>query len=169
MKEFQTLKSDITKTRIFEVEIDSNDLDNDEIIVQIETFSFTANNISYGVAGDSLGYWQFFPAKENIDAKWGCIPMWGFAKVITSRNKKIQENERLFGYFPPSDYLKLKPAKITEQNFFDSVSHRRDLPIIYNNYLRLDGEIDYDESNDYVRALLFPLHLTAYCLSLIHI
>ena len=27
MKEFQTLKSDITKTRIFEVEIDSNDLD----------------------------------------------------------------------------------------------------------------------------------------------
>ena len=164
MKEFQTLKSDITKTRIFEVEIDSNELDNDEIIVQIETFSFTANNISYGVAGDSLGYWQFFPAKENIDAKWGCIPMWGFAKVITSRNKKIQENERLFGYFPPSDYLKLKPAKITEQNFFDSVSHRRDLPIIYNNYLRLDGEIDYDESNDYVRALLFPLHLTAYCL-----
>ncbi|RZO98563.1 MAG: DUF2855 family protein [Gammaproteobacteria bacterium] len=164
MKEFQTLKSDITKTRIFEVEIDSNDLDNDEIIVQIETFSFTANNISYGVAGDSLGYWQFFPAKENVDEKWGCIPMWGFAKVITSRNKKIQENERLFGYFPPSDYLKLKPAKITEQNFFDSVSHRRDLPIIYNNYLRLDGEIGYEESNDYVRALLFPLHLTAYCL-----
>ena len=53
MKEFQTLKSDITKTRIFEVEINSNELDNDEIIVQIETFSFTANNISYGVAGDS--------------------------------------------------------------------------------------------------------------------
>ena len=91
MKEFQTLKSDITKTRIFEVEIDSNELDNDEIIVQIETFSFTANNISYGVAGDSLGYWQFFPAKENIDAKWGCIPMWGLQKLYLLGIKKFKK------------------------------------------------------------------------------
>ena len=164
MKEFQTLKSDITKTRIFEGEIDLDVIDDDEIIVRVETFSFTANNISYGVAGDTLGYWQFFPAKENIDDQWGCIPMWGFAKVISSRHKEIQENERLFGYFPPSDYLKLKPTKITEQNFLDAVSHRKDLPIIYNNYLRLDGEIDYDQSTDSTRALLFPLHLTAYCL-----
>ena len=65
MKEFQTLKSDITKTRIFEGEIDLDVIDEDEIIVRVETFSFTANNISYGVAGDTLGYWQFFPAKEN--------------------------------------------------------------------------------------------------------
>ena len=164
MKEFQTLKSDITKTRIFEGEIDLDVIDEDEIIVRVETFSFTANNISYGVAGDTLGYWQFFPAKENIDDQWGCIPMWGFAKVINSRHLEIQENERLFGYFPPSDYLRLKPTKINKQNFLDSVSHRKDLPIIYNNYLRLDGEIDYDQSTDSIRALLFPLHLTAYCL-----
>ena len=30
--------------------------------------------------------------------------------------------------------------------------------------MRLDGEIDYDQSTDSTRALLFPLHLTAYCL-----
>ena len=47
MKEFQTLKSDITKTRIFEGEIDLDVIDEDEIIVRVETFSFTANNISY--------------------------------------------------------------------------------------------------------------------------
>ena len=164
MKEFQTLKNDITKTRILEAEINSDHLENNEIIVQVETFSFTANNISYGVAGDTLGYWQFFPAKNNSNDQWGCIPMWGFAKVINSRHLEIQENERLFGYFPPSDYLRLKPTKINKQNFLDSVSHRKDLPIIYNNYLRLDGEIDYDQSTDSVRALLFPLHLTAYCL-----
>ena len=75
MKEFQTLKSDITKTRIFEGEIDLDVIDEDEIIVRVETFSFTANNISYGVAGDTLGYWLFFPAKENIDDQWGGIPV----------------------------------------------------------------------------------------------
>ena len=33
MKEFQTLKGDITKTRIFEGEIDLDVIDDDEIIV----------------------------------------------------------------------------------------------------------------------------------------
>ena len=67
MREFQVLKSDITKTRIAKVDINHSGLEKDEILVQIENFSFTANNISYGVAGDSLGYWQFFPAKDNLN------------------------------------------------------------------------------------------------------
>ena len=54
MREFQVLKSDITKTRIAEVDINQSVLEKDEILVQIENFSFTANNISYGFAGDSL-------------------------------------------------------------------------------------------------------------------
>ena len=164
MREFQVLKSDITKTRIAEVDINQSGLEKDEILVQIENFSFTANNISYGVAGDSLGYWQFFPAKDNQNGEWGCIPMWGFAKVVKSNHDEIKESERLFGYFPPSDFLKIQPAKISSQNFFDSTPHRKDLPVIYNNYVRLEGEADYDASNDSIRALLFPLHLTAFCL-----
>ena len=81
MREFQVLKSDITKTRIAKVDINHSGLEKDEILVQIENFSFTANNISYGVAGDSLGYWQFFPAKDNQNGEWGCIPMWGLSLI----------------------------------------------------------------------------------------
>ena len=41
MREFQVLKSDITKTRIAEVDINQSGLEKDEILVQIENFSFT--------------------------------------------------------------------------------------------------------------------------------
>ena len=37
MKAVQTLKSDITKTRIFEGEIDLDVIEDDEIIVRVET------------------------------------------------------------------------------------------------------------------------------------
>ena len=32
-----------------------------EVRLSVEYFAFTANNITYGAAGDRLGYWQFFP------------------------------------------------------------------------------------------------------------
>ncbi len=31
----------------------------------IEKFAFTANNITYAVAGDMLNYWSFFPAEDG--------------------------------------------------------------------------------------------------------
>ena len=58
MNQFQTLKSDLTQSRI--VDINSTVIDDDEIIVKIESYAFTANNVTYGVAGDTIGYWKFF-------------------------------------------------------------------------------------------------------------
>ncbi len=72
--------------------------------------------------------------------------------------------ERLFGYFPPSDSLNLSPIKITDQGFTDGKEHRKDLPAVYNNYVRLSGDENYDISMDQVRSLLFPLHITSFCL-----
>ena len=72
MNQFQTLKSDLTKSRI--VDIDSTVIDDDEIIVKIESYAFTANNVTYGVAGDTIGYWKFFPAGHDEKNEWGCIP-----------------------------------------------------------------------------------------------
>ena len=163
MKEFQTLKSDITQSRIISLNLEK-DLDENEILVKIEKFSFTANNVTYGVAGETIGYWQFFPASENTDDKWGCIPMWGFAKIIDSKNDGLKVGERLFGYFPPANILSLSPIKVNSQSFSDGKKHRAELPPVYNNYLRLSGEENYDASMDSIRALLFPLHITAFCL-----
>ena len=95
MSQFQTLKSDLTQSRI--VDSSSVSINEDEIAVRIESYAFTANNVTYGVAGDTIGYWKFFPAKNNADNEWGCIPMWGFAEIIRSNIESLNVGERLFG------------------------------------------------------------------------
>ena len=162
MKQFQTLKSDLTQSRI--IDIDSAPISDGEIAVKIESYAFTANNVTYGVAGDTIGYWKFFPAQDDENDKWGCIPMWGFAEIIHSNNKALNIGERIFGYFPAAESLILSPVKISTQSFSDGKEHRKDLPPVYNNYVRLNGDQNYDASMDAVRALLFPLHITAFCL-----
>jgi len=162
MSQFQTFKSDLAKSRIT-TQAKAN-IHNNEILVRIEKYAFTANNITYGVAGDTIGYWKFFPAADDERNTWGCIPMWGFGEVIESNCNDITNGERLFGYFPAADYLTLSPIKVSNHIFTDGKEHRRELPAVYNNYVRLAGEQDYDASMDAIRALLFPLHITAFCL-----
>ena len=162
MKQFQTLKSDLTQSRI--IDIDSASIGDGEITVQVESYAFTSNNVTYGVAGDTIGYWKFFPTGKDANNEWGCIPMWGFAEITHSGIEDLNVGERLFGYFPAAESLILSPVKISTQNFSDGKEHRKDLPPVYNNYVRLNGDQNYDASMDAVRALLFPLHITAFCL-----
>ena len=162
MKQLQTLKNDITTTRI--VESSDPKIGDNEIIVSIENFAFTTNNVTYAVAGDTIGYWQFFKTTKDPENDWGSVPVWGFARVIESNLKEISIGERLFGYFPPSDRLQLNPIKITDQGFADGKDHRKELPAVYNNYVRLSGDPDYDDATDNIRSLLFPLHITSFCL-----
>jgi len=163
MIQFQSLKSNLAKSRI--VDTLSKSCKDGEILVRIESFAFTSNNITYGVAGKTLGYWNFFPVAGDSFDQWGCIPVWGFAEVIESNCDDINNGERLFGYFPPADYLTLSPIRISNHSFADGTEHRRELPAVYNNYVRLAEEQDYDASfTDAMRALLFPLHITAFCL-----
>jgi hypothetical protein len=162
LKQLQTLKNDLSKTRI--VQTKNPEIEAEEISVSIESFAFTSNNVTYGVAGNTIGYWQFFKTTEDANNEWGCIPVWGFAKIIKSNVDELIVGERLFGYFPPGDILNLKPIKVTNQGFADGKEHRKDLPAVYNNYLRLSGDANYDSSIDNIRSLLFPLHITSFCI-----
>ena len=163
MKQLQSLKSDLNQSRIVLEQL-GEDIQDGEVLLQVEKFSFTANNVTYGVAGDSIGYWNFFPAINNPEKTWGCIPVWGFAEVIMSNNPEIEHGERVFGYFPPANSLIVNPVKVSSASFSDGKEHRKELPPVYNNYIRLNAEGDYDRSMDDIRALLFPLHITAFCL-----
>ena len=67
-----TLEVDRTEwsdTRIASVAL-STDLTENEVLLRVDRLALTANNISYASAGDSIGYWRFFPAEEG----WGHIP-----------------------------------------------------------------------------------------------
>ena len=163
-EELQTSKINLTERRIVRTDFNLDDLNEGEIIVEIESFAFTSNNVTYGVAGEMMGYWKFFPSTKDPENIWGCIPMWGFAKIKHSNNEELKTGERLFGYFPASNILVMKPIKVSQKTFIDGQDHRKDLPPVYNNYIRLNNEDSYNKDNDNIRALLFPLHITSFCL-----
>lgn len=135
-----------------------------QIVVKIEAFSFTANNITYAAAGDQLGYWQFFPPTGRDSEGWGLIPVWGFARVVESRHADLAQGERLFGYFPPASFLTMTPERVSPQRLFDGAEHRASLPAGYNSYSRVAAEPGYDPAADDERMLLWPLHITSFCL-----
>lgn len=160
MSEFQVKRRRFTESRI--VESDARpDIADGEILTRIERFAFTANNITYAVAGDMLGYWQFFAPQDDAANEWGLIPVWGFAEVVESRAQGVAPGERLFGYFPPAHFLKMQPAQISEQRLTDDSPHRANLPAMYNNYIRVANEPGYDPANDALRMLLWPLYITS--------
>ena len=86
-------------------------LANGEVRLAIDFFAFTANNLTYAVAGDFLGYWNFFPVVP--DDGYGVIPVWGFADVIESRCDEVLVGERLYGYFQPSGELVIAPTNVS--------------------------------------------------------
>ena len=158
MKQFEVLRNDLSTYRVNEKPVPS--IQDGQILAEVERFAFTANNISYAVVGDKLGYWQFFPVEEG----WGVIPVWGFARVVESRHSDIESGERLFGYWPMGTHVVMQPGKVRPDQLQETLPHRADLAAVYNNYARTSGEPHYDMSMDDERMLLMPLYATSFCL-----
>ena len=81
-----------------------------EVLLGIDRFALTANNITYAVFGDAMSYWNFFPAAEG----WGNVPVWGFADVVESRFDGLEVGERIYGYLPMSTHVALLPGRLTD-------------------------------------------------------
>lgn len=162
MQEFQTNKSELTKSRI--VDSKTGDLGDKQIKVKIDRFAFTANNITYAVMGEQLRYWEFFNPQGENSEQWGIIPVWGFADVTQSNCADVPVGDRLFGYFPPAHEQIMTPSRISPGMFIEASAHRTSLPAGYNMYRRVKAEPGYNPELDNERMLLFVLHLTSFCL-----
>lgn len=164
MKQLQVRKDHFQERRIVDTDGASPALAVGEVRVKLSRFAFTANNITYAVAGDMLGYWQFFPPIGDDTEGWGVIPVWGFAEVVESSVEELPVGEKLFGYFPPANELIMMPDRVSAQAFIDGAAHRSQLPPGYNRYRRVTAEAGYNPASDDERMLLWPLYATAYCL-----
>jgi hypothetical protein len=131
-----------------------------EVLAQIERFALTANNVSYALSGDMIGYWKFFPVEEP----WGMVPVWGFADIVQSRCDAIPVGERVWGFLPMASHVVLKPVQITTGTFTDGAGHRAALPAIYNNYQRTGGDAAELKALEDERCILFPLFTTSFIL-----
>lgn len=164
MLQFQVLRSGLAQSKIVTSTQLKPEIDKGEISAKIDRFGFSANNITYGIAGDTLGYWQFFKQLGDEDENWGILPVWGFAEVTQSNCEGIEIGERLFGYFPPASHVTLKPTGIKPQHLFDGAAHRAELPGGYNLYRRVNAEQGYSKADDDLRMLLYPLFLTSFAI-----
>lgn len=124
----------------------------------IESFSVTANNVTYAVVGDGFKYWDFFPAPEGF----GIVPMWGHARVVESRHPEIAVGERVYGYLPMASHLDVLPGRITPSGFFDTAAHRQPMSPVYNSYTRLAADPEHDPARESERMIFGPLFRTGF-------
>jgi hypothetical protein len=152
-------RSKITDTRLSAQTLPG--LGEGEVLVQVGDFALTANNISYALTGDALGYWEFFPE----DAEWGVVPVWGHAEVVVSRCADLPVGARFWGYLPMASHLVMTPGRISERGFIDAAAHRAALPAVYNQYARTEADPPALAAMANARSLLFPLFTTSYLIA----
>lgn len=156
MRSFQVGRRDLRQCRVAESAAPA--LKDGEALLRIERFALTANNITYGVFGDAMQYWAFFPAESG----WGQIPVWGFAQVEASRNAELAVGERIYGYLPMATHLVVQPAKLTPTSFLDGSAHRQMLPAAYQRYRRVSKDPAHVPAFEDEQALLAPLFITSF-------
>lgn len=130
------------------------------IVLAIDHFALTANNVTYAAFGERMNYWDFFP----LDDRWGLVPVWGFGTVISSDVPAIGLGERFYGYFPMASHVRMEPGEINEQGFLDLADNRARLTAGYNQYLKVGADPAYDDVPEQAQMLFRPLFLTAYAI-----
>jgi hypothetical protein len=128
------------------------------VLLGVDAFGLTTNNITYAVMGEAMSYWGFFPAEDG----WGHMPVWGFADVTASKADGVPEGTRIFGYLPPASHLVVRPDRADPLDFVDTTPHRAKLPGAYNRYIRVAGLTFYEERNEDQQMLLWPLYFTSF-------
>ena len=154
MQSLWVKKDELAQTRWQDSDVP--ELAEGQVLLAVEKYALTANNITYAVVGDGFGYWNFFPTGDD---QWGIVPVWGFARVVGSEHEDIAVGERVYGYLPMASHLLVTPAHVQDGGFVDGVAHRQGLAIIYNQYHRLGtGEGPHEAE----RAIFQPLFTTSF-------
>jgi len=157
--DFIVARHDLPDCKFIETQLpEAAALPEEALLVKIDRFAFTANNITYALLGDQLKYWSLFPAPENF----GNIPVWGFSEVMASRHPGVDIGERLFGYFPMATHLVIEAASVSKRGLRDAAPHRQGVAPVYNAYARVSGDGAFAGREGDYQALLRPLFMLSF-------
>jgi Protein of unknown function (DUF2855) len=157
--DFVVARNDLHHCRTIETTLpDADALPADALLIKVDRFAFTANNITYALLGEQLKYWQLFPAPDS----YGIIPVWGFGDVIASRHPLVSEGERLFGYFPIATHLVIEASDVSKRGLRDAAPHRQGVAAVYNAYARVGNEPAFTGRQGDQQALLRPLFMLSF-------
>ena len=150
-------KHQLHKTKILEGHY-SDELEPNQVLLAVDTFSLTSNNITYGVLGEQMKYWQFFPTEEG----YGIIPTWGFSDVVASNHPEVQVGERFYGYYPMGSHLLVTVGRVSPFGFSDKTEHRRGLASVYNFYSNTEHDPSFTKETEALNAIFRPLFTTSF-------
>jgi hypothetical protein len=153
---FIVKKDDWSQCRNVAAEV--GNLESGQVLLRVDRFAFTSNNISYALAGDMLDYWGFFPAEDG----WGRLPVMGFGDVAESKHDQVKPGERVFGFFPMSNYLKIQADKVNAAGFIDASPHRANHAAAYVQFTSTANDPMYEAGFEDQLMLLRGLFMTSY-------
>jgi hypothetical protein len=149
----EVLKEDLRRTRVVDAAPDGR-LGEGEVELAVESFGLSANNVTYAAFGEAMSYWRFFPASDD---RWGCVPVWGFGDVLESNAPGVETGERFYGYFPMAHKTRMR-VEPHGGGIVAVDDHRRELPAVYNQYLRTPPDAPHHDET----LLLRPLFATSF-------
>jgi hypothetical protein len=155
--DFIVKKTDWGETRFVDTQL-ASDLAPNQVLFRVDRFALTANNISYALSGDALGYWRFFPCEEG----WGRIPAMGFGDVIASTHEGVAVGTRCFGFFPMSRHLVIEPSAASAASIMDGAAHRDGLAPVYAQYQPSKADALYNEEHEDELMLMRGLFMTSF-------
>ncbi len=131
-----------------------------QILVEVDQFALTTNNMSYARAGDRMGYWNFFPAPDpSAD---GRLPVWGYATVIRSEHADVAVGEEIFGYLPVGRRWVMAPSDVTDLAWMDSSPHLGVTHPWYNRYYRTAADPVTQAGFRDIQPVLWALFMTGW-------
>lgn len=161
-------QQDLTNTKVVYCDINVGDLQQDEVLLETDSFGFSANNITYAALGFKMGYWGFFPPQSDDSCDnpngFGIVPVWGFATVKASCHPDIKEGEKVFGYLPMASHWVIKAGKVAPHGFSDLHEMRNSISPVYDQYLRCAADPGYDKDREAWQLNFRPLYMTSFVL-----
>ena len=157
--EHQVRKDDIRTTRWHEYE--APPLEEGDVLLAVDTFAITANNVTYAAFGEVMRYWDFFPASDG----WGRVPMWGFATVAESKADGVKPGQRVYGYVPASNAFIARKVSTAGLAFRDNAKSREGLSPFYNTYIFTTDDPAYTTGTEPQQMLFRPLFATGWWLA----
>jgi Protein of unknown function (DUF2855) len=159
-------RDDVTKAAV--VADNALTVNDGQLLVQIDSYAMTANNVTYavfgkpaGLFGDNQGYWDFFAERDAP----GRLPVWGFATVVESRAEGISAGDQFYGYYPMASHAVLTVGRASANGFIDVTPRRTTLPPIYNQYQRVSALPDYRAEHHDYWPVFRPLFLTGWLIA----
>ena len=154
-------QENLSQTKTVQTTFDVAQLLEDEVLLETDSFGFSANNITYAALGFKMGYWGFFPTEE---VGFGIVPVWGFATVKASRHADVKEGEKVFGYLPMASHWIIKAGKVADHGFSDIHEKRKSISPVYDQYLRCANDPGYNPSREAWQLNFRPLYMTSFVL-----